>query len=241
MSTPRTKRPFAGAAADPAQRQITSFFNVGAATDLPPQSEPARQLQPELPKMVQSNLLSVGMRVRKSVPEGYKTAGHSAFKLWTDNTTPSEAPKRPSASKGVSRELLPFCGLNSVGGMNSQPAFVDDDETPPLDGVPELSFSQESNDSYVEDTNTRKRLYDDDEVADAAQTWTPNQDWEDQISPRSFAPTANARPLAVPRTRVRNGAVAKGAVTGQENMAVDNDFEDAGFLVYDSDEMEMGS
>ena len=72
MSNTRVKRPFAGASADPSQRQITSFF--GAQSDMDVVTNEALP-QPSLPSNIQSNLLSVGMRVRKSVPEGYKTVG----------------------------------------------------------------------------------------------------------------------------------------------------------------------
>lgn len=57
-----------------------------------------------LPTHVQSNLLNVGMRVRKAIPEGYKT---------------SAAKPASSADKAHPRpaELAPFCGLDCVGGF----------------------------------------------------------------------------------------------------------------------------
>lgn len=244
MSTPRIKRPFAGAASDPSQRQITSFFNSRdpLAESV---SEPIRQ--PSLPSSVQSNLLSVGMRIRKSVPEGYKTVGTSAFKLWTDNTTPSAAARSAStASKGVGRELLPFCGINNVGGMGAQPAWTrledegDFDDVPSLDDVPGLSLSQESTDSNASD-NSRKRIFDDDEIADPARAWVDQNAWDGEVSPRSLTPWGNAnagRVMAVPRSRTKKGTPLK--QVDQENMSVDQggDFEEAEFLVY-GNEMEM--
>ncbi|KAI5817254.1 hypothetical protein BZA77DRAFT_310184 [Pyronema omphalodes] len=47
------------------QAPITSFF------------KPAEKLRPELPEAIQSGLISVGMRVRKSVPEGYKSGSYA--------------------------------------------------------------------------------------------------------------------------------------------------------------------
>ncbi|KAK5991175.1 hypothetical protein PT974_09453 [Cladobotryum mycophilum] len=212
MSTPRTKRQFAGAAADPAQRQITSFFSAKSSGDVSSSTEPLRG--PVLPSSVQANLLSVGMRVRKSVPEGYKTAGSSAFKLWTDNTAPltmTNAKVAPAA-RSVSRELLPFCGINKVGGMDTQPEFqYEEDEVPELDAVPELTMSQESTDSIIEPS--RKRFFDEDEEFNG----------DRELSPIG----GNARAMAIPRTRMGKDRL------GQENMALDgNDFEEAQFLEF---------
>lgn len=248
MSAPRIKRPFAGAASDPSQRQITAFFN-SHTTQAEHSSEPLRQ--PYLPASVQSNLLSVGMRIRKSVPEGYKTLGPSAFKLWTDNTVPSTTTTRAGStpSKSAGRELLPFCGLNSVGGMDAQPAWTrfdvgdDSDDVPSLDAVPELSLSQESADSNVPE-NTRKRIFDDDEPSDPVRAWVKPDAWDGEVSPRSLTPSdgwANAnggRVMAVPRSRAKKGTPLK--QVDQENMTVDRDgdFEEAEFLVY-GNEMEM--
>ncbi|KAJ2981996.1 hypothetical protein NUW58_g6543 [Xylaria curta] len=68
MSAPRTKRQFAGAASDPAQRQITSFFTAASSSPNLPSTTQRRDSAPSLPASVQANLLSVGMRIRKSVP-----------------------------------------------------------------------------------------------------------------------------------------------------------------------------
>ncbi|KAL7621487.1 hypothetical protein AAE478_008810 [Parahypoxylon ruwenzoriense] len=144
MSAPRTKRQFAGAASDPAQRQITSFFSSSSSPSHPHTSsinnlqrtQSAADLaatSPSLPASVQANLLSVGMRVRKSVPEGYKTGSYSAFALWDDNisntglsgtsTMGGEGRSRANAIS-TPRELLPFCGIHKVGGLDTQPDYV---------------------------------------------------------------------------------------------------------------------
>lgn len=203
-------------------------------------SESPSLRQPLLPATVQSNLLSVGMRVRKSVPEGYKTSGTSAFKLWTDNTVPGAARRAPSQTtlRATSRELLPFCGINKVGGLDSQPAFrIDDDDdefesVPDLDAVPELTMSQESMDSNASDSS-RKRVHTEEESADRPTMLAhPSKGWDEQVSPRSFAPSqwGNSRLMAVPRTRVKKSPSFKHV--DQENMVVDGDFEEADFLVF---------
>jgi hypothetical protein len=186
------------------------------------------------------------MRIRKSVPEGYKTVGPSAFKLWTDNTTPTAIRSASTPSKVVGRELLPFCGINKVGGLDTQPAWTrldnedDFDDVPGLEAVPELSLSQESTDSNTSE-NTRKRFFEDDAPSDPARTWVEPDAWDGEVSPRSLTPWGNGnagRVMAVPRSRAKKGTPLK--QVDQENMAVDqgSDFEEAEFLVY-GNEMEM--
>jgi hypothetical protein len=145
MSGPRTKRQFAGAASDPSQRQITSFFakSSSSADSAPASSKPAALNGPHLPLQVQTGLLTVGMRVRKAIPEGYKTH-NTAFQLWADDSsTHTTGPATSSSAFTTSlRELEPFCGLNKVGGLafqhTSSPDYNDDD------AMPDLTSSQDS-------------------------------------------------------------------------------------------------
>ncbi|KAK1656376.1 ribonucleotide reductase inhibitor [Colletotrichum phormii] len=249
MSVPRTKRPFAGASSDPSQRQITSFFSTRSGP-APPLAGPSPNVQETIPSDVQSNLLSVGMRIRKSVPEGYKTGSYSSFKLWTDatdcrtpvvRTTTSTSNTHRNRGAASQRELLPFCGINKVGGLSSQPvhsssdedAYEDDGGVPGLDDMPGLCSSQESVESVestASDGRSKKRFFAHDEESDEpVQMWTDRAAWlEGEVSPRSLAPSgwANARPLAVPRKSRHSMKIR----LGQENVVLD-DFEDADFLV----------
>ncbi|KAB5560214.1 ribonucleotide reductase inhibitor-domain-containing protein [Coniochaeta sp. 2T2.1] len=210
MSAPRTKRQFAGAASDPAQRQIKDFFKPAPASGTPSHTpstatHTSGPLSPPLPGAVQANLLSVGMRVRKSVPEGYKTGDKcSGFSLWSDNSVPGGQPQPSSAGdfslptftpqsssipsfSPTGRELLPFCGINKVGGLAVQPdaapippaffasAALDQPTisltpaaaaVPELDDVPGLTSSQDSVLSTSSSpaaapvrTNNKKRFY----------------------------------------------------------------------------------
>ncbi|KAL1891724.1 hypothetical protein Sste5346_007474 [Sporothrix stenoceras] len=149
MATPRVKRPFAGSSSDPSQRQITSFFDRSNDVDSPSDSRPSierRSSTPLLPPGVQANLLAVGMRVRKSVPEGYKTGKEELMEsspvvgprraAQTTYTAPVAAPPAPSYNNTftarqvpVQRELTPFCGLHKIGGLGVQ-SFGDDDGRP---------------------------------------------------------------------------------------------------------------
>ncbi|KAF2124706.1 hypothetical protein P153DRAFT_301489 [Dothidotthia symphoricarpi CBS 119687] len=135
------------------QSSITSFFaraDFDEADDLrgdqlpttrPQQHARATQQQhqqrdslaPAVPGQVQTDLLSVGMRVRKSVSEGYKTQKmavlpslHTAFatSMFSARNTGLEVkPPRDPVEDAFhhQRELLPFCGLHKIGGYAEQP------------------------------------------------------------------------------------------------------------------------
>ncbi|KAK3693612.1 ribonucleotide reductase inhibitor-domain-containing protein [Podospora appendiculata] len=265
----RAKRQFAGASSDPAQRQITSFFNKASPTGgnasttrtLAEDAAATGPLQgPILPHHIQSSLINVGMRVRKSVPEGYKTGGaYSSFSLWSESELKPSAPRQipagtmPSSSSSTAamRELTPFCGINKVGGLAVQPS------PPPVSDMPGLTSSQDSIASTSSITSAtaatpanRKRLFitdeeDDDENglhqigAAHGGPWLKIDDWLDgEMSPRSLTPVGweNARVMAVPKRRGGGHkslpvSAAVLADLGQENMAVD-DFEEAPFLDY---------
>ncbi|KAJ4260918.1 hypothetical protein NW757_001306 [Fusarium falciforme] len=224
MSTPRVKRQFAGTP-DLSQRQITSFFNPRSPNEPQTSPEPARQ--PVLPSTVQANLLSVGMRVRKSVPEGYKTTGTSAFKLWTDNApVPTSTPRR-AANKATSRELLPFCGINKVGGLDTQPEFEQEDDVPDADAIPELSMSQESTESVDSNETYRKRFFEDDEELNASS------------HAQTMVGEGDSRVYAIPVSQAQKAA--RLGTGGQGRTATGSDFEDAEFLVYGDDTMDQAS
>jgi len=93
-------------------------------------------LAPQVPGHVQADLLQVGMRVRKSVPEGYKTHSSKMSNLPSIQTTLSKPPTTTITAVGLhvkaprdpvpdafvhQRELLPFCGLHKIGGFAEQP------------------------------------------------------------------------------------------------------------------------
>lgn len=72
------------------------------------------------------------MRVRKSVPEGYKTGIYSGgFSLWTEGESTDSCASRSDNDRPVSvmpaanspGELLPFCGIHKVGGYDTQSEY----------------------------------------------------------------------------------------------------------------------
>ncbi|KAI1741992.1 ribonucleotide reductase inhibitor-domain-containing protein [Xylaria scruposa] len=274
MSAPRTKRQFAGAASDPAQRQITSFFTSTTTGTASQTSSTAQRLDnAQLPAYVQTNLLSVGMRVRKSVPEGYKTGNYSAFALWDESdtgpttSTMGEGQRSRANAFSSPRELLPFCGIHRVGGLDVQSG--DDRPTPStfrlpvgtsttpayqpifgvngtdIDDMPGLTSSQESVESNASGTTpppgTRKRFFvedEDDQIPGQLNLWRYNSDIS--LSPLNN----NGRPMAVPRKgRLRakfSGTATAMSGAGQENlMVVDSDFEEAEFLDQATWEVDM--
>lgn len=77
-----------------------SHYHYSAATFSP---------TPVVPAKVQSSLLNVGMRVRKSVAEGYKTK------------KAEEMMALASAGAGASAELAPFCGSSKMGDFGVEP------------------------------------------------------------------------------------------------------------------------
>ncbi|KAI5304027.1 hypothetical protein KEM56_006926 [Ascosphaera pollenicola] len=124
------------------QSTITRYFGVTTTSSSSPSTStsshaPARSLAPELPKQVQSSLLSVGARVRKAMAEadGLRKDG-SPFKMGTplsrDGTTSSTTPSDEEAVKSrngldipvpvpyatARPELFPFCGSYKTGDID---------------------------------------------------------------------------------------------------------------------------
>lgn len=182
-----------------------------------------------LPAPVQANLLSVGMRVRKSVPEGYKTGTYSTFALRDESGCAGNMAGGAASSEGRSRanafssprELLPFCGIHKVGGLETQPetfspypTSISINDTSPIaveDDVPGLTSSQDSIASTdptapgFADGKTRKRSFAEEEdetpeIPDRLAVWQ-NENYDGEVSPRSLTPVGwgNRRVMAVPK------------------------------------------
>ena len=197
-------------------------------SNFPPISSPDPR-SPPLPPNVQANLLSVGMRVRKSVPEGYKTGSYSAFTLFSDST-PVNQTQEPKIRKPVARpragELAPFCGIMKVGGLSQQqsPWEVCDQDSAIMDGdeedeeVPALSQGSTNSDASVASRGVGKRRFDLDD--------------DETVGDRELVAVQGRRIIAVPR---RKGAAKPSGpveIVGQENRDADMDFGEADFLDY---------
>ncbi|KAK0944280.1 hypothetical protein LTR48_001057 [Friedmanniomyces endolithicus] len=119
------------------QPSIKSYFSDHTGVSQTSRSP----LSPPLDAATQASLLSVGMRVRKSVPEGYKThktVGLEGFPFPSTAPAIASAPSRSSHNDtaAISRGLMPFCGLHKTGGLAYQPqAYMPSSSAPAAAGV----------------------------------------------------------------------------------------------------------
>lgn len=150
------------------QPSIKSYFSPGDPT---PSTAEIYTTVPSLPPQIQSSLLNLGMRIRKSVPEGYKTKSSSLTTSAKTKTLLAAARSCSGNGKQDAQvrlgdrrraaELMPFCGLHDVGNFAVQEhsLVVGEEEEEGDDDLPPLVFedfdadaggfgsSQESNES----------------------------------------------------------------------------------------------
>ena len=235
MSAKRTfKRPF--------QPSISSYFGHARDTDCHPATSQTSILSPILPATIQSSLLNVGMRVRKSVPDGYKTKQ----KLFSDLSKPfgaATSKSDPSRSASASfNGLLPYCGILKVGGHEFQQPVPEEADLPPLQSDHEWGFpsSQESNVSTISDNcliapayvpiatvSSNKRRREDADEEDLDLESQPVSPRSRPISHTRMPNLNDIRPIALPKSRRRVSQVEE----MKESEMVDvGDFGEAEFL-----------
>ncbi|KAK4631922.1 hypothetical protein CLAFUW4_02378 [Fulvia fulva] len=216
------------------QTHLSSYFTRNAVPSL----HRSESLSPALPADTAASLLSVGMRVRKSVPEGYKThktLGSPGFRFPSTAPPTSSAPARPSYSPMQTRELTPFCGLHKVGGLTEQeipssaPAIMGMEEEEDYD-MPALSTSQGSfmstQNSFMASartyTESKKRTYEDEADDDMDKFFDEQGDEDMAISQQNTA----ARPIARLKGTTRK-------VQQQHGVRIfgSDDFDEAPFLM----------
>ncbi|KAH0541961.1 hypothetical protein FGG08_003593 [Glutinoglossum americanum] len=112
----QAKRPF--------QASITSYFPITQSTSLSPSQPIYAQCTPPLPAAIQSSLLNVGMRIRKSVPEGYKTGTYCGLDAVADGSSSPHTIGGAFVGEDITdrrlAELTPYCGIMKVGGYALQ-------------------------------------------------------------------------------------------------------------------------
>lgn len=182
------------------------------------------------------------MRVRKSVPEGYKThktLEKHEFPFPSTAPTTSIGPARTSNSGAATRELMPFCGLHKIGGWAAQeippssaPAAmqtdVDEDEA-----LPRLTMSQttvpSTQGSFASTTSAtiapnRKRTFEE-EIEDELDGYFDEEEVvEDDESDTIITPRF-VRPKAVMK-----GSSRKAVTNSLVHQLVGDDFDEAPFL-----------
>jgi hypothetical protein len=216
------------------QTPITSFFPSasseshtadGHAVSHNHYSASTFSATPMVPAKVQASLLSVGMRVRKSVADGYKTQlSLEAEKSKVAVVATESHPAQPYHGNIRLAELTPFSGLSK---SISEPHSVYNDDGDAFSLPPSSQESITSTGSYASVLNGQKRSFDfeDNVYADEHFGNEPGQD-----IPRG-------RTILSPRRRL-----LVQDITNQPKMDLD-DFEEASFLrqreEVDSDYMRM--
>lgn len=186
------------------------------------------------------------MRVRKSVPEGYKTTSCYTSKQISLEHNSTTGGVHNDNYRGGFAELTPYCGILKIGGYASQtlprsteaiePLQVENDEYDFVSSQ-ESSISTSSSDTVptrrAQPTpQSKKRRLEDGDFFGNISVWE-----DDDMLP------STARFMAVPKTRRKWPIATPRKVdigAGQENIL--NDFEEADFLrapEWVDEEMEM--
>jgi Ribonucleotide reductase inhibitor len=150
---------FAASTPETEENSTLSHHSYAAPTNTP---------TPTLPSNILSSLLGVGARVRKSVPEGYKTEQKklTAYTI----PAPSFSPKRDAESTTtVYAGLEPFCGMHKVGNYAVQTfprpdeqyrnVNADDMETFSIPSSSQGSNTSSSSDFLYANPSSNKRAY----------------------------------------------------------------------------------
>lgn len=238
------------------QVPITQYFSPSPSqqTESEPSSHfnynaPTHSAHPSLPPTIQSSLLAVGMRVRKAVPEGYRTKLIAKANNHQSKTTPRDEHYTDSSISPAYTELIPFSGAFKVGnyGVQSfpQPSAA---VTEPMTAARQLDeeslpfSSQESTQSFESSSsiprpNSYKRGFEIEE---------DDEDFDGQDSFPSRIHPSHSRPILLPRSgrqrTLRSKASSPSSLlkgrSEQENWDLSfnfnngggGDFEDADFL-----------
>ena len=235
MST--TKRSFKR----PFQPSISSYFGYPTCDGGPPPRAQTSTPSSALPATVQSSLLNVGMRVRKSVAEGYQTQRKVPFTPERNNVI---------LSRGFTA-LVPYCGIFKIGCHDMKP-------TPFEENLPSLQFdsddwgflsSQESSASSdslrptvtvpLVSSHKRRREDEDDELDNGSQPGSPQ--FYPPFSHTRMPNLDRLRPIALPKTRKK--PVLEPFELKESEMIDVGDFDEAEFFRPDewgSDESHAG-
>ncbi|KAI4176571.1 MAG: hypothetical protein LQ343_000862 [Gyalolechia ehrenbergii] len=213
------------------QTDITTYFNSTLATTAPHDENLSSTLSPAIPASIQSSLLNVGMRIRKSVPEGYKTKRCDFMPLRSKTSG-----VRHGSGTGYA-ELVPFCGMVKTGGYEVQSSHQSPQQRVPSSGTwfecgddddDEGGTLASSQESVREDGAAalggrvalqagKRRFIDEEEECEEE-----NAAYADRDTNTSLSPMIAPRPMSQARNRRAGAATKKSPCEG--------DFEEATFL-----------
>lgn len=174
-----------------------------------------------VPAKVQASLLSVGMRVRKSIAEGYKTqlALKCEKSLPPDNVAEIPAVAPPCSSGAGYSELAPFSGVRKSSYDHYNNQLVTDDG----DAYSLPPSSQESNISSASVMSGQKRALEGDIFID-------EDVWDDDTGSELRRETPVGRHILSPSLgQQRRRMLGLHGRVSQPTMDLD-DFEEASFL-----------
>ncbi|KAE8417204.1 ribonucleotide reductase inhibitor-domain-containing protein [Aspergillus pseudocaelatus] len=226
------------------QPPITSFFPAATGTDHPDSScaphlsythysTTTSSPTPAVDAKIQASLLSVGMRIRKSVAEGYKTRIPNSEDKPTPYTNKIPSVGGPTAYT----ELAPFCGMTKSGESATQPmthpsslSYTQMDQliTDDGDAFSLPPSSQESIESVQ--TTAQKRSYDCDEDLEEAfdeMPTHPGHNWQNFLDPSTGVNSVPGRSILTPNLGQQRRQFV--AMKTQATIDVD-DFEEPTFL-----------
>lgn len=215
------------------QAMATSSPSVKRAFRHDPRSHTAIVHRPTLPTTIQTSLLSVGMRIRKSVSDGYQNSAKPSKSL---------QPTTAAQSNGSCRQnlrplgLMPYCGILRTGNLQQEQSYdePDQDEVPALDwdldGYPS---SQESTSAIPHQRLIKapgKRCYDDE---DSDSISHPDPLGSHPLQNVKLSHPDALRPILQPKTR-RFSRMLPIKETHDSCTIMDiDDFEDATFLRFE--------
>ncbi|KAB8437351.1 hypothetical protein FH972_025031 [Carpinus fangiana] len=195
------------------------------------------------PHDIQASLLSVGMRVRKAVPEGYKNVESKPVPALVKSVSAPPPVHYESSTRTIPRpaELAPFCGIHKIGGHAAQDTYEDSFAFPA--SSQESIMSNVSTESEAAGANLRKRGMQDDEDEEDFVSATGNNDvsfdpaYFDErlfgVLERGTTMSVAERPMARPVTRRHTNMRSS-----HGRIAVD-DFDEADFLQPVSNDVDM--
>ena len=236
---------------NPALPPVSSFASVVAAmaSSFPrtkrafrhtSDQTPTSNHKPFLPATIQTSLLNVGMRIRKAVPEGYKTSPKPPCPHSDDDGSLRAAGSSRRSCNPIG--LIPYCGILKTGNLEQEDH---ENDVPPLDyGLGDSDFPS-SQESTISETsagggfdalpllvNSHKRLYEEDD--EASPFVHPDPLRSNPITGALALRDIALRPMLQPKTRkpMAGGERMLKEEPEVEVMDVD-DFGDAAFLCFE--------